>query len=93
MGRYLRTMTSTILAAVGRTGSTRYDIEWVDGYAAPRITAEPTSYRFETPGGRPVYYPSAYRRAFGRPVYISATKGTIRVGRGWAIRATIKQCA
>ncbi len=90
MRRYLRRLTSVVLAYLNLSGSTRYDIEWVDGWARPKVVDQASTYHWETPGGRMVYHPCAYRAAFGRPVYIAATKGTIRVGRGWAIQRAIK---
>jgi hypothetical protein len=90
MARFIRTLTSVVLSYLGLKGSTRYTITWVDGFARPKVIERATTYYYTTPGGRPVHYPSAYRRAWGRPVYHCATKGTIRVGRGWALGRAIK---
>lgn len=86
MGRFFKRMLREILAATGNTGSNQYVIVYVDGFQEPEVVVERKSYYYTTPGGKPVYYPSAYRRAFGKPVYHSATQGTIRVGKGWAIQ-------
>lgn len=52
----------------------------VAGNSAPRVCGR--SYHWTTPGGKPVRYPSAYSRAFGRPVYHASTRRVI-VGRDW----------
>lgn len=59
---------------------TPYPIEIVDGDAAPKLVGE--SYHWTTPGGAPVHYPNAYRRAWGKPVYVGSTF-CIQVGREW----------
>jgi hypothetical protein len=52
----------------------------VPGCAPPKLCGE--GYHWVTPGGRPVYHPSAYRRAFGRPVYVHSTR-RVEVGAMW----------
>jgi hypothetical protein len=59
----------------------------VPGRGAPRKCGE--GCRFETPGGRPVYHPSAYRRAYGRPVYVASTR-RVEVGAQWVARRLAK---
>lgn len=68
-------------------GAARYiPVTVVDGSSAPTITGE--SYHYTTPSGSPVYYPSAYRRAYGRPVYHASTL-SVEVGRGWLLQRGI----
>jgi len=55
-------------------------IRVVDGDQAPQLLG--TSYHWETPSGQICRYPSAYRRAFGRPVYCASTR-RVEVGREW----------
>lgn len=40
------------------------------------------SWHYTTQGGRPVYHPSAYRRAWGKPVYHASTL-RVEVGTDW----------
>ena len=54
----------------------------VDGDQEPE--SDYRSYYYTTPGGRPVYHPSAYRRAWGKPVYHCASGG-ITVGADWLV--------
>jgi hypothetical protein len=81
-GSEYRTLSKTVRAAAGESG-TPYPIEDKDGFDAPRLVGR--SYHWTTPGGRPVYHPNAYRRAFGRPVYHGSSL-RIEVGRGWLIQ-------
>lgn len=55
-------------------------VDVIPGDAAPEVTGR--SYHWVTPGGRPVRYPSAYRRAWGKPVYVASTIG-VEVGAEW----------
>src|SRR5271165_6172658 len=55
-------------------------IEHVDGMTKPHFVGE--SYSFQTKTGKPVRHPNAYRRAWGKPVYIASTRRII-VGRDW----------
>jgi hypothetical protein len=55
-------------------------IDVVDGAQSPAVTGQ-AGY-WTTPGGKPVYYPSAYRRAWGKPVYHCSTI-SVEVGREW----------
>lgn len=68
-----------VRAAAGCTGKP-WPVVIVDGDGKPSLKGE--SYHFTTPGGRPVYYPNAYRRAYGKPVYNASTLH-IEVGREW----------
>jgi hypothetical protein len=52
----------------------------VPGADAPTEQGEPGHYT--TPGGRPVRYPNAYRRAWGKPVY-HLSSVTVTVGADW----------
>lgn len=52
----------------------------VDGDAGPHIEGE--CHHYETPSGDIVWYPNAYRRAFGRPIYCASTVA-VNVGRKW----------
>lgn len=78
-----RTISRLVRAACGCQGKP-YPIEERDGFDAPKLCGE--SCHWTTPGGRPVYYPNAYRRSFGRPVYHPSTLH-ITVGRGWITQA------
>lgn len=46
-------------------------VEIVPGLQFPEETGQ--SFHWTTPGGRPVYHPNAYRRAWGKPVYNNST--------------------
>ena len=46
-------------------------VEVIPGTQKPTLTGESSHY--VTPSGKPVYYPNAYRRAFGKPIYVSST--------------------
>lgn len=73
-------MSKAVRAAVNASG-TSYPIRIVDGSAAaPELVGE--SHHYVTPGGKPVYHPNAYRRAWGKPIYVSSTRA-ITVGRDW----------
>lgn len=54
------------------------------GEAPPCLTGARAHYR--TPSGQLVRYPSAYRRAYGRPVYWPSTR-RIEVGASWLGRS------
>ena len=70
-----------------RSGST-CPIRVVPGRAAPH--AEGSSGYFTTPGGKPVRYPNAYRRAWGKPVYNASTY-RIEVGAKWLAARSIPE--
>jgi hypothetical protein len=76
---------SYVRAQAEAAGST-CPINVVPGSAAPHTTG--SSYYFTTPGGKPVRYPSAYRKAFGRPVYNASTYA-IEVGADWLAKRLI----
>jgi hypothetical protein len=76
-----RRISRIVRAAVGLRGSA-CPIKIQDGFGAPIRTGQ--GGHWTTPGGRPVYYPNAYRRAWGKPVYHCSTLG-IAVGAGWII--------
>lgn len=89
MTRYIRKTISKVLAAVGLAGSNRYDIDWIDGFQEPKVVYEATSYHYETMGGRIIRYPSAYKKkGWSNIRYVAATRGKIRVGKGWVIQET-----
>lgn len=54
----------------------------VSGDVAPALQGE--SGHYTTPGGKPVYHPNAYRRAWGKPVYHCTTE-RVEVGEGWLL--------
>lgn len=58
----------------------------VDGSAAPALAGE--SYHWVTPGA-PVRYPNAYRRAWGKPVYVASTL-RVEVGLEWLATAGVE---
>jgi hypothetical protein len=58
----------------------RMPIRIVVGNAHPHQVGE--GYRWETIGGKPVYYPNAYRRAWGKPVYVPSSR-CVEVGEEW----------
>lgn len=55
----------------------------IPGDNPPKLVGE--SFHFTTPGGRPVRYPNAYRRAYGKPVYHPSTL-RVEVGAGFPLR-------
>ena len=55
-------------------------VEVLPGGDAPHVAGR--SYYWVTPGGRPVHYPAAYRRAYGRPVYRPSSR-RVEVGVDW----------
>ncbi len=61
-------------------GNRRPPVDLVDGDSAPELVGE--SGHWTTKAGRPVYSPSAYIRAYGRPVYHRSTRRVV-VGREW----------
>jgi hypothetical protein len=65
-------------------------IDVVDGARAPEMTGEAGHYT--TPGGKPVYHPNAYRKAWGKPVYHCSTI-SVEVGRGWLAARRIPEWA
>ncbi len=61
---------------------------WVRaGTDAPREVGREQHY--VTPAGKRVWYPSAYRRAFGRPIYVPSTVRVV-VGAAWLGRRLAK---
>lgn len=55
-------------------------VRLVAGSQAPVVTGR--SYHWVTPGGRPVHHPNAYRRAWGKPIYVCSTL-SVEVGIEW----------
>lgn len=55
-------------------------VEVIPGDAAPTNTG--TGYYHVTPSGERVRFPNAYRRHFGRPVYVPSSRRVI-VGEAW----------
>jgi hypothetical protein len=72
-----RRISKVVRAACGQTG-TPYSIEYVDGFAAPKLVGQ--SYYHTTLSGRTVVtYPNAY----DYPTLYHASTRRIEVGRGW----------
>ena len=63
-----------------------YPIEIEEGFSPPRREGESHHY-INKSGGR-VWYPNAYRRAYGKPIYVHSTV-RILVGAGWLIEQGI----
>lgn len=82
--REYRTYVRVMAKAAGST----CPIAVVDGDAAPHTTGS-TGY-YTTPGGRPVRYPHAYRRAWGKPVY-HCSDYRLEVGREWLAQHLIPE--
>ena len=55
-------------------------IEVVDGNEAPYIVG--ASFHYENKSGDIIHHPNAYRRAWGKPIYIASTKKIV-VGKKW----------
>lgn len=90
MKRFNRRLTSVVLAHLGLSGSGRYRIEYVDGFAPPKVVRGAKSYRWETRGGRPIQHPLAYSRVgWSSMTYVHAERGLIQVGAGWAIEHAV----
>lgn len=51
-----------------------------DGNTPPYFKGN--TFRYETKTGKPVYYPSAYMKAWGKPIYIPSTRHIV-VGKEW----------
>mgnify|MGYP001585616616 CR=1 FL=1 len=79
MSREYRQFSKTVRAAAGLPG-TPYPIEVVGGYKAPALEGMP--FHHVNKSGARVWHPNAYRRAFGRPIYIASTY-RVEVGIGW----------
>lgn len=86
-------MSATIAAAIPKTArkairaaaklsGRSYPIKVVGGHDEPKLAGEP--FHWVTPGGKPVSFPSAYRRAWGKPVYVASTL-RIEVGVAWLL--------
>ena len=83
-----RRIRRAVLKSAGETQA-NIQIEVIPGVAvAPRTVGE--TYHYVTPGGRPVYHPNAYRRAWGKPVYVASTRRVI-VGEQW-LAAAATEC-
>jgi len=74
------TLLRTLAGARGKSVPITFDGQNLE----PRLVGEPA--RYETPSGKPVYYPNAYRKAFGRPIRIASTYRVV-VGLGWLQKA------
>lgn len=89
MGRK-KTVEQIIRAEAGCSGKPwPIELDSVNPLREPELVGQ--SYHFTTITGKPVYYPNAYRRAYGKPVYHSSTL-RIEVGRLYAQYAAAKRC-
>lgn len=79
IARQAREYRAWVRAQASKRG-TSIPVVVVDGDVAPRRTG--AGFRFVTPGGNPVYHPNAYRRAWGKPVYVPSTI-RVEVGAAW----------
>jgi hypothetical protein len=70
----------TALRAIAGVYQAHPPVYVVDGCGSPTLLGD--FGHWTTPSGKPVAYPNAYRRAFGRPVYHCSTLRVI-VGRAW----------
>lgn len=61
-------------------GGWREPVIVVEGLGAPNRLG--TGYYYENKSGDRVYHPNAYRRAWGKPIYVSST-ARVEVGRAW----------
>jgi len=52
----------------------------IEGKSAPHWRGH--SFRYTTKTGKPVHHPNAYRKAWGKPVYVQSSR-RIEVGREW----------
>jgi hypothetical protein len=68
------------MARLSAGAHTSCPVRVVSGDVAPHLVGD--TYHHVTPSGKLVMYPSAYRRAFGRPVYVPSTLA-VEVGQGW----------
>lgn len=73
----------SFVRARGQLRGTAYPILVVGGSRGPRLAGE--GFHHVTPGGRPVRFPNAYRRAYGKPVYVASTV-RIEVSLSWLRR-------
>jgi hypothetical protein len=76
----MATQLSRKMARLAAGAHTSCPVKVVDGDVAPHCTGERSHY--VTPSGKPVYHPNAYRRAFGKPVYVASTLA-VEVGKEW----------
>jgi hypothetical protein len=57
-------------------------ISIIDGDSPPILVGE--SYHYQNKSGDKIQYPNAYRKAWGKPVYINSTR-RIEVGSDWLL--------
>lgn len=69
------------ILALGNARDTR-PVEIVPGLASTPPQCVGTGYYHTTPGGDICHHPSAYRAAYGRPVYNPSTRA-VQVTQGW----------
>lgn len=67
--------------SAGQAG-TSYPIEIIAGDDAPELTGR--QWHYVNASGDLIHHPSAYRKAWGKPIYVSSTL-SIEVGRDWLI--------
>lgn len=61
---------------------TPYPLEVVDGVDPPRLAGQ--SFYWTNKSGTKIKYPSAYRKAFGNPIY-NASSMCVEVGADWIL--------
>jgi hypothetical protein len=80
-----RSISRIVRSAINLSG-TPYPIEFVDGFAAPKLTGR--SYYWTTPSGlTEVRHPNAYKW----PTWYHASTRKIVVGAGWVIERMLEQ--
>lgn len=68
-----------VRAAAGCTGK-NWPIVLIPGESSPRLVGQ--DWHYENKSGDVIRFPSAYRRAWGKPIYIASTR-RIEVGKDW----------
>lgn len=60
----------------------------VDGNAKPNLAGH--SWHYENKSGHYITYPNAYRRAWGKPIYIGSTR-RVEVGSDWLLECVLQR--
>lgn len=76
-----RRISKVVRAACSLSGKP-YPIEFVSGFQAPAVSGK--TFYHTNKSGDIIWYPNAYRRRFGRPIYHKSTL-QIEVGIGWVL--------